>query len=410
MKSKSVTATIVKTGPLIGKHAPSLLTIKKESLQKKQSSLQLDGIQEPPYNYDQLTDVYTFNGYHNKCINLKAIITAGLGYEIQGVNENQIEDSEYKTLKEFLENHSVYAGQTFTETLINFQTDFEIFGMAYFELARNNKNELAEIYHIPGKEARVVYKDKEITLVQVVNNERVFFSRFGEIKEGMNEYVMMKNYNPKSRFYGMPEYIGTLGSLILDRNATEYNINKFGNNAIPETIITLRGGSFGKGTKTQIKDFFTNNLKGVRNAGRSLILEAEDESAVIDVKPIAPEMKDASFRNLRLDARDEIIAAHGIPKMLLGISEAGSLSDTSKGKSQLKIFQDCVIEPRQNRLEFLLNNLIIKQGLGVKNWIIKLNKLYADDPKGDAAFYETMSKIGALTNNEIREDLGYPPM
>jgi HK97 family phage portal protein len=282
--------------------------------------------------------------------------------------------------------------------------------MAYFELARNNKNELAEIYHIPGKEARVVYKDKEITLVQVVNNERVFFSRFGEIKEGMNEYVMMKNYNPKSRFYGMPEYIGTLGSLILDRNATEYNINKFGNNAIPETIITLRGGSFGKGTKTQIKDFFTNNLKGVRNAGRSLILEAEDESAVIDVKPIAPEMKDASFRNLRLDARDEIIAAHGIPKMLLGISEAGSLSDTSKGKSQLKIFQDCVIEPRQNRLEFLLNNLIIKQGLGVKNWIIKLNKLYADDPKGDAAFYETMSKIGALTNNEIREDLGYPPM
>jgi PBSX family phage portal protein len=405
MKSKIVTASVVKTG-----NAPSLLAIKKESLQKKQSSLQLDGIQEPPYNYDQLTDVYTFNGYHNKCINLKAIITAGLGYEIQGIDENQKEDNEYKTLKEYLDNHAVYAGQTFTETLINFQTDFEIFGMAYFELARNNKNELAEIYHIPGKEARVVYKDKEITLAQVINNERIFFSKFGEIKEGMNEFVMMKNYNPKSRFYGMPEYIGTLGSLILDRNATEYNINKFGNNAIPETIITLRGGSFGKGTKTQIKDFFTNNLKGVRNAGRSLILEAEDESAVIDVKPIAPEMKDASFRNLRLDARDEIIAAHGIPKMLLGISEAGSLSDTSKGKSQLKIFQDCVIEPRQNRLEFLLNNLIIKQGLHVKNWIVKLNKLYADDPKGDAAFYETMSKIGALSNNEIREDLGYPPM
>ena len=405
MKSKIVSATIVETG-----HAPSLREIKKESLQKKQSSIQLDGIQEPPYNYEHLADVYTFNGYHNKCINLKAVITAGLGYEIQGVNENQKEDEEYKIVKLFIDNHPIYAGQTFIETLINFQTDFEIFGMAYFELGRNKKKELAEIYHIPGREARVIYKDKEITLAQVINNERVFFSRFGEITEGMNEFIMMKNYNPKSRFYGMPEYIGTLGSLILDRNATEYNINKFGNNAIPETIITLRGGSFGKGTKTQIKDFFTNNLKGIRNAGRSLILEAEDESAVIDVKPIAPEMKDASFRNLRLDARDEIIAAHGIPKMLLGISEAGSLSDTSKGKSQLKIFQDCVIEPRQNRLEFLLNNLIIKQGLGVTNWIIKLNKLYADDPKGDAAFYETMSKIGALSNNEIREDLGYPPM
>jgi PBSX family phage portal protein len=405
MKTNTVKATVVKTGS-----ATSLQKIQKESLQIEESSLQLDGIQEPPYNYDQLTDVYTFNGYHNKCINLKAIITAGLGYEIHGIDENQKEDEEYKKLKSFLDNHSSYAGQTIIETLINFQTDFEIFGMAYFELARNTKKELAEIYHIPGKEARIVYKDKEVTLAQVVNNERVFFSRFGEMKEGMNEFVMMKNYNPKSRFYGMPEYIGTLGSLILDRNATEYNINKFGNNAIPETIITLRGGSFGKGTKTQIKDFFTNNLKGIRNAGRSLILEAEDENAVIDVKPIAPEMKDASFRNLRLDARDEIIAAHGIPKMLLGIAEEGSLSDTSKGKSQLKIFQDCVIEPRQNRLEFLLNSLIIKQGLRINNWIIKLNKLYVDDPKGDAAFYESMSRIGALTNNEIREDLGYPPM
>ena len=403
-RTNVVKATIIRSSDIIETKKP----VKKDSTQKVISSLQANGEQYPPFDFELLADIYGFNGYHGKCIGLKAIIAAGLGYQIQGIEENQKEDEEYKKLDEFIKLHPSYAGQTFTETLINFQTDFEIFGSAYFELARNKKKEIQEIYHIPGKDCRVIYKNKETTLAQKITAaDLVYFSKFGDVKEGQNEFVQLKNYNPKNRFYGMPEYMGTLGSLMLDRNATEYNIHKFNNHGIPGTIITLRGGQFGIDTQSRIKEFFQNNVKGVKNAGRSLILESEDEKTVIDVKLLEPNTKDVSYRNLRIDARDEVIAAHGVPKMLLGIAEAGALGQTSRNNAQLKIFQDCVIDPRQTRLEFLLNDIILKQGLNITKWRIKLNSMYVEDPGSDAQFYQVMAQCGILTSDEIREDLGY---
>jgi PBSX family phage portal protein len=392
-------------------------SISKESLQL-QDEQKLALYVAPPYDFATLAEIYTYNGYHTKCINLKASLSVALGYEItrDDITSPMQEDSDYSKLKDFFDNHIKYAGQSFSETLMAIQTDYEIYGNAYIEIIRNLSGEIVELYHLPARDILLQYNHemKKCFAVQSVSSiNTVTFAPFGDYKyaanHNMSEYLHIKNYNPESRFYGMPEYVGTIASILLDRNAAEYNINKFNNNAVPETIVTIIGARFDKNAKEKIGEFFRQNVKGVENAGRSLILEIEDETSKIEVKPIGSEIKEASFRFLRLDVRDEIIAAHGVPKRLLNVTENVSWNNSTESKNQLKIFQECIIQPRQNKMEDIINRFIIKEGLGIDKWKLKLNKLYVEDAKSDADYYTKLYNIGVLTQSEIRSELGYDP-
>lgn len=383
-----------------------------QSLNDNYQALYID----TPFDFTQLANIYSYNGYHTKCINLKATVTASLGFDILPSNNafSQKQDSNYSFLKDFFSSHLLYAGRTFSETLLALQTDFEIFGNAFLEIIRDKSGIVKELYHLPAKDIVLQYNDdikKCFAIQNTTSTQSVTFAPYGDYEYAnslnMSEYLHIKNYNPANIFYGIPDYIGSIASILLDRNAAEYNINKFNNNAVPETIVTIVGARFDDNAKTKIGEFFRQNVKGINNAGRSLILEIEDETCKIDVKPIGSEIKDASFRFLRLDVRDEIIAAHGVPKKLLNISEATGWNNSSDTKTQLQIFQELIIKPRQKRLEDLINSFIIKQGMKIDNWELKLNKLYVDDPSSDADYFSKLSNIGVLSTEEIRQELGY---
>ncbi len=383
--------------------------LQKDSGQQLSTTTSGNGEHVHPYPYADLFTAYTINGYHMMCIDLKAIITAGLGYELQGVEDNQKEDAEFKALQDFLEAHSAYSGQHITETLVQFITDLEIYGAAYLEIVRNRKSQIAEIYLIPTVETTEIGFRADRKILQTSGERKTYFVPFAEKKLNLeNEFVALKNYNPNNRYYGLPSYLGALGSIILDRQAVEYNTYRFQNHAIPESVITVRGASLSKSAKGDIKSFFGNNFKGVKNSGRSLVLEAEDTGVEIDVKPLNGEIKDGSFRYMRLDIRDEIISAHRVPKRLLGIAESGGLGGAGEGSNQLKLFQECVIAPRQRRLEFLLNELF-RVGLGVTRWKLKFNTLYTEDPASNAMYYRQMIETGVLDADEVRQEEGYGP-
>jgi len=396
MKKQFVKASIVTTGNM-----PAAAS----------SKIFIEGMAAPPFEYNLLADAYSYNGYHTKCINLKAALTVGAGFEIFPGNPDDYDENLFSDEKEkiesFLYQHQIQTGQSFIETLLNFQTDYEIYGNAYFEICRNKKGIPSAIYHLPANSIKVLYKNKLTYIAQTANLDEIIFSPFGVMEPDKNEYLSMKSYNPQNLFYGLPEYFGALSAIILDRNAVEFNINKFNNNAIPESIIVIKGASLSDLAKTRIKQFFADNVKGVKNAGKSLILEMENTNGTIDIKNIAETVPDSSFRNMRLDARDEIIAAHGVPKRLLGIVEGGNIAGTNETRNQLKIFQDCVIEARQRRLEFLLNNRLLMEGLKIKNCKILFNRPYAENPQQDANFYKTMIENGVLTPEEVKAELGY---
>lgn len=354
------------------------------------------GVQYAPMDFSVLAELNSYNAWHSRCIELKSQIVAGIGFECD------------KKAMAFFDAHSAHARQTISETLVNIHKDYEIFGNAFIEIVRNKAGDVAELYHLPARYCYVVIdpETQEQYVAQIVGAARKDFTPFSaKKKRGKTEYIHIKSYNPASVFYGVPEWVGAIGAIVLDRNGVEFNAKRFQNNAIPDFIVTVSGGELGAEQLTAIKDFWQTNFKGSSNAGKTLILSSSDMNSKIDVKELGTQIKDASYTQLRLNARDEIIAAHGVPPRIAGISEAGKLGGISESAEQMRMFKELVIGPRQKRLEFIFNDILFP-AMGIPNAGMKFNSIDLTDNANDADVLSKLLPLGVYTVDEARGMLG----
>ncbi len=361
---------------------------------------------EPPYNMEELVKFYEENTWHFRCCNLKAQVVSGLGYGIFPIKEGLKEDEEYHKLKEFLERPN--PDETIFEILNKFWIDYEALGNAYLEVVRNLKGEVAEIYHIPAYTMRKA-KNKP-GYYQVRNGNTVYLKRFNdENDEADSEVIHLKSYYPKSDYYGIPDFLPALFAAVLDRHANTFNQSFFDNNAIPAMVMVVKGAVLSEEVKQTIGDFFRSQYQGSDKAHRLLQITVETDDAEITFEKLMPEIKEASFLDLRRMNRDEIIAAHGVPPRLLGVMSAGQLGGRSEAFAQMQIFKETVINPRQRRLEHMLNRLV-RLGLSIEKWQVKFDAFDSSSMAEDAEFVKKLVEAGVLLVNEGREILGYEPL
>jgi PBSX family phage portal protein len=386
------------------------------------------GAKEPPYNLDALALFLEINTWHYRCVKAKAITTAGLGFDFvvpEGVENPKEENKEI--LKKFF--NFPNPEMTWGEILENVLTDFEALGNGYFEIVRNRfgQGPPKEIYHIPAVTMRV-RKDKK-GFIQQRDNKLVYFRNFGSdpkhpdsydprdkdkpLKERrlLNEVIHIKNYHPRSSYYGLPDFLPALRALVGNKKAGDFNINFFDNNAIPQYAIIVKGGELARGTRKRIEEYFRTHIKG--QAHKTLILEVvqeEGEKVDIEIKPLSVDIKDASFRMFRTDNAEEIRVAHGVPGRLIGLTEKGGLGGAGEGTSQQEIFKYHVIEPKQTRLEFRINNFLIKQGFGIHDWELKFKEIDVTDEGKVAEIVQKLVRLGVLTINEGRKMMLQKPL
>ena len=400
------------------------------STQLPEDSFEYDktGAQKPPYSLDSLALFLEINTWHYRCVKAKAITTAGLGFDF--VAPEGIEKPGDKN-KEKLKNFFNFPNpeMTWGEILENVLTDFEALGNGYFEVVRNKfgQGPPLEIYHVPAVTMRV-RKDRK-GYIQQRGSKLVYFRNFGsDPKHGdsydprdkdkeqgkkrlLNEVLHLKNYHPRSSYYGLPDFLPAMRALVGNKKVGDFNINFFDNNAIPQYAIIVKGGELAKGTRKRIEEYFKTHIKG--QAHKTLILEVvqqEDEKVDLDIKPLAVDVKDASFRLFRNDNAEEIRVAHGVPGRLIGLTEKGGLGGAGEGTTQQEIFKYHVIEPKQSRLEYRINNFLIRQGFNITDWELKFKEIDVTDESKMAEIVQKMVKLGILTINEGRKLMLQKPL
>ena len=386
------------------------------------------GAKEPPYNLDALAHFLEISTWHYRAVKAKAISTAGLGYDFvvpEGVKEP---DPEHKRrLKGFFDRPN--DEMTWGEILENVLTDFEALGNGYFEVVRNRfgQGEPKAIHHVPSVTMRV-RKDKK-GFIQKRGMKTVYFRNFGtDPKDAdsfdprdrdkpigkrrlLNEVIHLKNYHPRSSYYGLPDFLPALRALIGNKKAGDFNIQFFENNAVPQYAIIVKGGELAKGTRQRVEEYFREHIRG--NAHKTLIIEIpqeENEKVELEIKPLSVEIKDASFRMFRADNAEEIRVAHGVPGRLLGLTEKGGLGGAGEGTTQQEIFKYHVIEPKQTRLEYRINNFLIKRGFGFTDWELRFKEIDVTDEEKVAEIVNKLVRLGVVTINEGRRAMGQKPL
>lgn len=392
-------------------------------------------VYRPPLLLRNLKQFSIDNLYHFRCIN-QISIDACSGWNIVTVDDRGNPVSEDKQKRNWsTKNNKLY---TFFEdsfgldgfiegardVLINYLT----YGIVFVEIIRNKKGEISKFKLLPTETCRIarhlnlpgVDDTDQKFVVQVVNNhERVFKIFDGEkpdilephTRKPMTEVLYLRNYHVMGGKYGVPNWVPALKAMIGNDKVAEYNITFFNNEAVPRFAVIVQGSKLDDETKRTIKSYFKNDLKGVQNAHKTLVLSTP-KGAEIKLVPLAVEMKDGGFRYYRKDNRDEIISAHGVPPHRIQVYDSGSIASLSPSTilSLDKAYKYSTLKPIQQKLASAFNK-IIRLSFGIKDKQVIFDELdigeeaeRANILKIIAAAHEKYYNMGTMTPDEIRED------
>jgi len=392
--------------------AKSQEKVEKESQQIKQTKTGNAWI-EPRMDMHGLLDFLDINVWHRRCVNLKANIIVGKGWELITDDKNKDPDADYNRLHDWLSGKTgpnEHHEDTFTELSKRLQVDYHALGNGYFEASRNLKATLAQLYHPRGVTMR---RDRQIRngYWQIIGARSKHFNPFGgDRSNGENEILHYYNYDPKSDYYGIPDWYPSLADMVQDKSIVDYNINLFRHQLMSKFAIIVEGGRLSKTARQNLKQFVQNNYTGIQNAGRTIVLDTEDPNVKIKIEKLEVSIGDKSNQKdgMRNQSRDLVIGAHGVPPRILGIMNAAQLGGTGEVDGQLEIFKKTFVDPEQSSFEEWINNTITP-ALDPGKWKIKFKEFEVRDLKALADYWTKAldPKTGWANRPEAREEMHY---
>ncbi len=364
----------------------------------------IGGVKCAAHPFDQAIYAYAMgiNTYHRRACSVKAHHITGMGWDLVPAQTDREGNAKAEAeIREFLTRP--HAKMSLAQIMGNCEKDYQGLGNGYLEVRRNVTGKPSKLEHYPSPTMFIRLDDQGY--VQKVQNKTAWLKPFGEPEKRavpgnpallQNEMVHLADYDSTSPYYGLPCIMPAFGRLVLMQLELEYNSAFFANFAMGRWAVLLEG-EFEGDTESVIREHFTAKVKGQPH--KTLVLEAPT-GGKITFHRLDTDTKDSQFRFLRTDARDEILQAHGVPPMLVGIVETGALGG-NVGSEQLKQYRDAIVRTGQERWQNVMD-AIIAAGWPDCGWSFRFKEFSIEDQKVNADIDNTYLMGGVLLPNEVR--------
>jgi PBSX family phage portal protein len=376
----------------------------------------------PPYNLYELASFYDTAFANHAAIDAKVSNAVGLGYKFEETKSTMLQleantdtasvDRARKRIEkakielgEWLEN--LNDDDSFGKTMEKFYTDVEATGNGYLEVGRDVEGNIGYLGHIPAVTMRV--RRLKDGFLQLIGNRVVYFRNFGADNANPvtndtnpNEIIHYKEYSPLNTFYGIPDIISSLGALIGDQLASQYNIDFFQNKAVPRYVIVLKGAQMSGESEDKMFNFLKTSLKGQNHRTLYIPLPGDtlENKVTFEMIPLENGIQDGSFKEYRKQNRDDIFAAHQMPPSKIGVSDSGLAATLSQDRN----FKEQIARPSQKNLEKVVGKVIKEQ---TDVLVLKFEELTLTDEIAQSQILERYVKNQILVPNEARTILGY---
>jgi PBSX family phage portal protein len=377
----------------------------------------------PPYNMYELANYYDASFANHAAIDAKVANIVGLGYAFNVTDRTSLnlESREDSTavekarkriermkieLTDWLE--SMNDDDSFTTTMKKVLIDYESTGNGYLEVGRTALGQIGYVGHVPATTIRV--RRLRDGYLQIIGNKVVYFRNFGANNQNPvtgdprpNELIHYKSYSPLNTFYGIPDILSAVSSLVGDSLAAQYNIDYFQNKAVPRYIITLKGAKLSADAEDKMFRFLQTGLKSQSHRTLYIPLPGDSDGNKVDFKmePIENGIQDGSFKEYRKQNRDDILIAHQVPISKLGGTDSGIAAAISQDRT----FKEQVARPAQEHLEKMVNK-IIKEKTDILE--LRFNELTLTDEIAQSQILERYVRNKIMVPNEARELLDLP--
>lgn len=384
------------------------------------------GLVRPPYDLDQLAGMLEGNTLHARACRQKATDVAGRGFALRTTDDGDVPDQVKDAWAAFLTDVETdeRGDESFKERIEMAHQDFESIGWGVLEVSRRADGVLDGMWHVPSHTMRA-HKDGK-RFAQKRGGQVVWFKRFGlegtvdrrnggwsartvQSEFSGNEVIVVRNYTPRSSYYGLPDHIPALSAIAGWRAQAEFNIRYFDNNAVPSYAVIIEGGDVSPAFEEKILDHF-RQLKG--DPHRTLVIPVPgipgDEATQVKVtfEKLSGDVKDASFRLYKQDNALEICIAHGVPPYRVGWPIVGSLGGAT-AEEMTQIYNDSIVQPRQETWEQRLTRALLgAKGLNLADVKLKANELDTRNEARDVEKATALWEMDALVPDEARAFFG----
>jgi PBSX family phage portal protein len=233
-----------------------------------------------------------------------------------------------------------------------------------------------------------------------------------------HEMIYDINYSSRSSYYGTPDSVPAIRTMIGDQSAVNYNISFFKNFAIPAYAIYITGYFEDEPElddddeptgKTVLQVAMEEKFQSVvENPHGSLVfmIPTADPSTRVEIRfeKLTVDTKESSFRLYRMDNSDEVISAHRVDPYRAMVMQTGSLGGNTAIESK-KNYKSTTIKPKQRRFEALININVIweesPKGLGITDYAIQLEELDTEDEAHEMAMDQALFMMGAIRPIDI---------
>jgi len=403
---------------------PSLkkFEIKKASkqIEEEKKWMETEGLAARPYPPDSYLILYESNPIFFATVNQIAMDVAGIGWRLvlkEGAKENK---KEQELIEEFLHRPNE-RGDSLRKICKSLLVDWGTQGYFALEVVRNNGGKVSEIYHVPAY-TLWVHTEREKFRQKRGVSKKVWFKQFGleenfssksgekgeyGLEDRANELIFCKTNYPKNDYYGVPNVLPAVGSVLGLIGIRDFNLSFFTNYGVPAYLVTLTG-EWEDDAQGMITKFLNTEVKGSENAHKTLVLQTP-EGGTATFKPLSVDVKEGSFRVYQQVLREDVLAAYSMPAYRIGINIVGKLGGSNIQESTV-IYNQSVVEPLQEDLEDIINNQLIEQGLDCHSYLFKFNDMDLRDLEAEVNRYNSLIEHGAMTPNEARNrlDLGEP--
>lgn len=361
----------------------------------------------------QLITNYRNIGIHRAIIDKKKKMFLGNGIDIDFTDE-----ASAKKTYEFLTTINRFED---ADTLFDkIAVDLMLFGGTYLQIIwENGGNKIAEIFHMSYEQIRASKKD-EFGMVQsyYYNNSEdkskqwkkytdvtapniIEMPKFN-IKENKKEsqILYIHNYEPGFDYYSLPDYIGALRDLNTLAAISDFHNSNIHNSMQPGLIFKFKGEEPSQEAKDKIVASIKNKYGDTISAGKSMIFWLNPEDDITTEQSDTSKIADM-YKLLSEDVKENIVVAHQIPRAVTGMLTPGSLGNTKELLESIEIIKTNYIEPIQNFFLKQFNKLMT---------INSLNNIILTSPSPNLMQYSLSDLSKLLTQNEIREYIGFDPI
>ncbi|MBU1483198.1 MAG: phage portal protein [Gammaproteobacteria bacterium] len=218
-----------------------------------------------------------------------------------------------------------------------------------------------------------------------------------------NEYIYFKQHFPGTP-YGVPRWVGALPDVMGLYKAALVNLDYFENKSVPPLAVLVSGGRLADGAADRIERYIDDNIKGIKNFHKILIIEAQSDAKSstamrVEIKPLTnAQQQDALFLNYDERGTDKIGGQFRLPRIL-----RGDVRDFNKATAEaaLRTSEDQVFAPERDDFDHYMNARILPEW-GISFYRFRSMTPVTRDPERLSKMITEQVKNGVLVPAEGR--------